>query len=194
MRNSIFTAVAALSMTLGAAAPGAAAVLDLPTGAPSVEASGSADFIFGELSFLSDSVDATSGASVATADDVNGFLGDPAFGLFGNLGIFDGTTSLLTGETVLATGFSDTTIEVLFGGFTGTAAGDLPTDNVLLTLTFDDPLGTGRTSVFDGLVDGENYGVALSAAAVVPLPAPILLLGAGILALGGLRAAGRRRA
>lgn len=197
MRRTILSAIAALALTLGAAAPGAAALLGVSTGAPSVEASGDAVFGFDQLTFTG-GVGATSGASVADASSINFLIEDDPLGdFFANIAVFGGLGEVLfQTETVVATGFDAQSIEVLFGPVEGDAAGDLPLDKLLLTVSFTGPDAPARTGagIFEGLAFGTAYDVNVVAAAVIPLPAPILLLGAGLIALGGVRFARRRHA
>lgn len=168
-----------------------AASLNLTTGDPTVVAGqATVDFAFGELIVLDQFVTSTSGDDVASADTV--FASSDA--VTGGFSISDSSLTELAGGDLIASGFTDNTIEFLFGVLSGTAASAYDSGQALVEVDFGSVF-SGRTSIFDQLVDGDFYSATVTVSAVtaiapIPLPAGIVLMLSGLVGLG---VASRRR-
>lgn len=179
MRTQFKTILFVAALCMGASTAGAA-TLGLPTTDPTITVDDSAVlFDSGELIGIDDVDGDSDGLGAA-------FITFAAGGAADFVSVLDNFFGdVVASDTVLATGFTDSTVEVQFGGLAGTAASQFGS-SALLVIAFQDDLGA-RTSIFDGLVDGETYLTDISLSAVVPLPASALMLGAGLLGLGALR-------
>lgn len=105
----------------------------------------------------------------------------PAGSALGGLFSEDDDGAFLDGD-VLATGFQDDVLQVLFGNLSGSAAADFG-DLALMELVFIDPFPGANPLA--NLVDGTSYAVfaTVYAATPIPVPAALPMLAAG---LGGL--------
>lgn len=180
MLRKYVTLAAALMVSVGLVGPAKSATLGLDLGAPIlVSESAEAAFFGGELfAFGSLAEGAIGGATqidIAVSQTTGGFSASALGGL----------SEVLASASLVDTGFTANTIELLFGNVAGTV--DIPS-TLLVVLDFGDRFEEGsRTSLFDGLAGAGPLSVDVSAAAIVPLPAPALLLGGGLLMLGAFR-------
>lgn len=176
------SATAAMILSLGFGTSVWAASLDLNTATPAVMGSGQIAFFDG-VDFTGFGFGVTGEGDLGSAATLD-FLTDGAD--FGTFDVLDSLFEpLLSGMVLTATGFTDQTIELQFSELTGSASGDFDL-GALLTITFDDDLGS-RTSIFDGLDADTTYEVDVNVAAVVPLPASVLMLAGALAGLFGFR-------
>jgi hypothetical protein len=193
---AILTAAACAMTQTANAAP-----LDLETITPTFTAANSTVEFFEDFPSLGEGELLAFGATITAADGVNpiapatidftfGFpLTDPTDNPSGFFDVVDGSfSSVLSGDTVLALGFSENLVEVQFGNHTGSAGTDF-NDSVLLSIAFADDLGADP---FGALVGGGFYDATLTLANVAEVPAPaalpLLLTGLAGLALFRKRA------
>lgn len=197
------TAMVALAATMMAALPdkdAGAASLGLATTTPSIAADAATVevILFGSLSELfTFDAEVTSIRGFTPTGDVTLSLAigfdeaDPLGTASGGFDVFDDNGEVLAGDLV-AVGFGDSALEFEFGLLSGGNAG-LFGSTVLMTVLFDDPLGTDPFgALFDGAALDASITVENVVSAVVPAPLSLPLLATALAGLVGARRFSRR--